>query len=77
MNIEPMRADHADQVLAIYQLGIDEGNATFETTAPSWESFDATRIPDHRVRRSRRRRGGGRLGRRRPGLRPLCLRRRG
>ena len=29
--IEPMTAEHAEQVLAIYQAGIDEGNATFET----------------------------------------------
>lgn len=30
-----MTLDHAEQVLAIYQAGIDEGNATFETTAPT------------------------------------------
>jgi len=39
---------HADQVLAIYQAGIDEGNATFETEAPNWERFTATRLPGHR-----------------------------
>lgn len=43
-----MRAEHAEQVLAIYQAGIDERNATFEITAPSWEAFDATRLPEHR-----------------------------
>lgn len=48
MRIEPMRSDHAEQVLAIYQLGIEEGNATFETSAPTWQAFDATRLPDHR-----------------------------
>ncbi|MFG2530088.1 GNAT family N-acetyltransferase [Streptomyces sp. NPDC048516] len=32
-SVTAMRPDHADQVPAIYQLGIDEGNATFETTA--------------------------------------------
>ena len=32
--IKPMTAGHAEQVLAIYQAGIDTGNATFETTAP-------------------------------------------
>ncbi|MEV6032738.1 hypothetical protein AB0L65_16375 [Nonomuraea sp. NPDC052116] len=31
--IESMRAAHADQVPAVCQLGIDEGQATFETTA--------------------------------------------
>jgi L-amino acid N-acyltransferase YncA len=48
MSIVPMRRAHADQVLAIYQLGIDEGDATFETTAPTWDTFDASRLPDHR-----------------------------
>lgn len=48
VRIEPMTADHAAQVLAIYQAGIDEGDATFETRAPSWADFDATRLPAHR-----------------------------
>nr|WP_024127049.1 GNAT family N-acetyltransferase [Streptomyces sp. F8]AHE39770.1 Putative phosphinothricin N-acetyltransferase [Streptomyces sp. F8] len=44
----PLTAEHAGQVLAIYQAGIDEGNATFETTPPSWEAFDAAKLPEHR-----------------------------
>ncbi|MFF1510966.1 GNAT family N-acetyltransferase [Streptomyces sp. NPDC058326] len=48
MNITPLTTDHADEVVAIYQAGIDEGNATFETTAPTWEQFDAARMPEHR-----------------------------
>ncbi|MGY2060422.1 N-acetyltransferase family protein, partial [Nocardia gipuzkoensis] len=47
--IEPMRPEHADQVLQIYQLGIDEGDATFETEAPSWETFDAAKLREHRL----------------------------
>jgi L-amino acid N-acyltransferase YncA len=43
-----MRHEHADEVLAIYQLGIDEGNATFETAAPSWHAFDDSHLPEHR-----------------------------
>ncbi|MGW1065087.1 N-acetyltransferase family protein [Streptomyces aureus] len=43
-----MGPEHAEEVLRIYQLGIDEGNATFETTAPSWEHFDATKLSGHR-----------------------------
>ncbi len=39
---------HAAAVLAIYQAGIDEGNATFETSAPGWEAFTAARLPGHR-----------------------------
>jgi phosphinothricin acetyltransferase len=46
--IVPLAAEHAEQVLAIYQAGIDEGNATFETVAPGWEAFDAAKLPGHR-----------------------------
>jgi phosphinothricin acetyltransferase len=46
--VVPMLAEHADQVLAIYQLGIDEGEATFETTAPTWRDFDTSHLADHR-----------------------------
>ncbi|MFE6709345.1 GNAT family N-acetyltransferase [Streptomyces sp. NPDC057695] len=49
VRIAPMGPRHAGQVLAIYQLGIDEGNATFEPTAPTWEAFDTVRLPDHRL----------------------------
>ena len=48
ITIRPMRADDADQVLAIYQAGIDTGNASFETTAPTWDAFNATKLPQHR-----------------------------
>jgi L-amino acid N-acyltransferase YncA len=40
---------HAADVLAIYQAGIDTGNATFETQVPSWERFSAARLPEHRL----------------------------
>ena len=43
-----MTVGHARQVLAIYQAGIDEGDATFETAAPSWAEFSASRLPQHR-----------------------------
>jgi phosphinothricin acetyltransferase len=43
-----MTAAHATAVLAIYQAGIDEGNATFETRAPGWEAFTAAHLPAHR-----------------------------
>ena len=46
--IKPMADSHADAVLSIYQSGIDEGNATFETHIPAWEAFSAARLPDHR-----------------------------
>ncbi|WP_328347829.1 GNAT family N-acetyltransferase [Micromonospora sp. NBC_00421] len=48
VTLRRMRADDADRVLAIYQAGLDAGAASFETTAPAWADFDATRLPDHR-----------------------------
>ncbi|MEV7562844.1 N-acetyltransferase [Streptomyces sp. NPDC089795] len=49
MHIAPLWQEHVEQVLAIYQLGIDQGNATFETTAPTWEAFDTAKLPAHRL----------------------------
>lgn len=46
--IEPMTAAHADAVLAIYQAGLDSGDASFETQAPDWAAFDAAKLPGHR-----------------------------
>lgn len=48
VTIAPMTPGHAAAVLEIYQAGIDEGNATFETAAPDWEAFSAARLPGHR-----------------------------
>jgi phosphinothricin acetyltransferase len=48
VTVAPMTAAHADEVLAIYQAGIDEGDATFETAAPAWQAFDAAKLPEHR-----------------------------
>jgi len=48
VTIEPMRDEHGGSVLAIYQYGIDEGNATFETAAPSWDAFIAAHSDQHR-----------------------------
>ncbi|MGO9191079.1 MAG: hypothetical protein ACLP8X_21850 [Streptosporangiaceae bacterium] len=53
MCVEPMTAAHA-ATLAIYQGGIDEGNATFETCAPGWPTFTAARLPGHRFVATRR-----------------------
>ncbi|MEU9372672.1 N-acetyltransferase family protein [Streptomyces sp. NPDC048255] len=48
ITIAPLAEAHADEVLAIYQAGMDEGNATFETTAPTWQVFEAGKLPEHR-----------------------------
>jgi L-amino acid N-acyltransferase YncA/2-polyprenyl-3-methyl-5-hydroxy-6-metoxy-1,4-benzoquinol methylase len=46
--IRPMRTEDAREVLAVYQAGLDSGQASFEATAPSWEAFDASKLPLHR-----------------------------
>jgi L-amino acid N-acyltransferase YncA len=43
-----MTDEHGLAVLAIYQAGIDEGDATFEVRAPSWDEFSAGRLAAHR-----------------------------
>jgi L-amino acid N-acyltransferase YncA len=48
LRIVPMTDEHAEAVLAIYAEGIATGDATFETEAPTWAAFDATRLPVHR-----------------------------
>ena len=45
ITVRPMTADDGDAVLAIYQAGLDTGQASFETTAPSWEGFTAAKLP--------------------------------
>ncbi|MGC5051558.1 N-acetyltransferase family protein [Micromonospora sp. DT48] len=49
VRLRPMTADDADRVLEIYQAGLDSGNASFETVAPSWADFDAGRLAAHRL----------------------------
>jgi phosphinothricin acetyltransferase len=44
-----MTDEDAEAVLAIYQAGIDTGNATFETGAPDWARFCAGKLPEHRL----------------------------
>jgi len=46
--VRPMTLADAGAVLAIFQAGIDTGNATFETTVPTWTAFDAGLLPGHR-----------------------------
>jgi L-amino acid N-acyltransferase YncA len=36
-------------VEAIYRHGIEDGEATFETRTPSWETFDSGRLADPRL----------------------------
>ncbi|MGW3994327.1 GNAT family N-acetyltransferase [Amycolatopsis sp. NPDC004772] len=48
VRVVPMTMDHAGQVLAIYQAGLDTGHASFETTAPGWATWDEDHLPAHR-----------------------------
>jgi L-amino acid N-acyltransferase YncA/ubiquinone/menaquinone biosynthesis C-methylase UbiE len=49
IEIIPMTPDHANDVLAIYQAGLDTGHASFETTAAPWPAWDAAHLADHRL----------------------------
>ncbi len=47
--IEPLSPHDWPQVRAIYLEGIATGSATFETTAPEWEAWDAKHRADCRL----------------------------
>jgi L-amino acid N-acyltransferase YncA/SAM-dependent methyltransferase len=49
VRVRPMEPGDWPAVRAIYQAGIDTGNATFETSAPSWDQWDRTHLPHHRL----------------------------
>lgn len=55
----PLVASDWPAVRAIYEEGIATGNATFETAAPEWATWDAARLPCCRLvaRRGHRVRG--------------------
>lgn len=44
-----MTASDARRVLAIYARGIETGDATFQTEAPSWEAWDAGHLAAPRL----------------------------
>ncbi|WP_034609962.1 GNAT family N-acetyltransferase [Cellulomonas sp. URHD0024] len=47
--ITALTADHWPDVERIYAAGIATGHATFEAEPPTWEAFDAGKLPDHRL----------------------------
>jgi phosphinothricin acetyltransferase len=49
VSIEPMTPDDWPAVRAIYLEGIATENATFESSAPEWERWDAAHIPSCRL----------------------------
>lgn len=49
MQIETMLPEHWPAVKKIYEEGIATGNATFQTTAPEWEEWDAAHVKNSRL----------------------------
>jgi L-amino acid N-acyltransferase YncA len=48
VEIVEMQPEHAAEVLDIYRLGMEAGNATFETELPDWQAFFGGKIPGQR-----------------------------
>jgi L-amino acid N-acyltransferase YncA len=49
MQLHPLTAAHWPAVRAIYEQGIATGNATFETQAPEWETWDRAHLTHSRL----------------------------
>lgn len=49
ITVDEMRPGHWDDVARIYAEGIATGQATFETTTPSWEAWDAAHLAAGRL----------------------------
>jgi len=49
MNIQSMRPEHWPSVKAIYEAGLSTGNASFQTSAPSWEEWDKSHLAHSRL----------------------------
>ncbi len=47
--VVPMTVAHWPAVERIYAAGIATGHATFESAPPTWEAFDAGRLPEPRI----------------------------
>lgn len=45
IRLAALNATHWEQVHAIYAAGIATGHATFSDTPPTWEKFDADKLP--------------------------------
>jgi L-amino acid N-acyltransferase YncA len=49
VRIEPMTSADWDAVAEIYRSGLDTGQASFETSVPSYREWDAAHMPDPRL----------------------------
>lgn len=48
VEVRPLVAADWPAVAAIFEEGIATGDATFETTVPAWDDWDARHLPEHR-----------------------------
>jgi L-amino acid N-acyltransferase YncA len=49
ITVRPLEALDWPAVERIFAAGIETGNATFETTTPSWEAWDSSHLEGHRL----------------------------
>lgn len=49
MQIIPLLPEHWPSVKAIYESGLATGNATFQTSAPTWEEWDSAHLKHSRL----------------------------
>ncbi len=49
MKIISINKEHYPDISKIYQEGIDTGISTFETTVPSWESWNESKLLHSRI----------------------------
>ena len=49
VSVRQLRGGDYPRVAEIYREGIAAGDATFETRVPTWEEWDAARLPSPRL----------------------------
>ena len=49
ITIEELGPEHWAGVARVYEEGIATENATFETEVPTWDAWDSSHLPEHRV----------------------------
>ena len=49
MNIKKLKPQHWEAVKYIFEAGIQTGNATLETTAPGWETWNKNHLKHSRL----------------------------
>ncbi len=49
IELRSLRPGDWPEVARIYEQGIRTGQATFETSVPSWPDWDAAHLPEHRL----------------------------